>query len=223
MAGRILPSRNRTWPQKAALFGGMKQTKKYFWFGISAVPEYGESSPLPALFSVFLGYLPHSSQDLQSYTAILIKTQRYIYIEHLPSLKLLSENAHDLPEGAGFLSNFSLANGTYWTFAIKHTGPIHGRNFWFMSPWMNLSRNYIPCHFHISIQKQNKTFLSNAIFLTGIISTRDHFHGMFIAQVSEGFGHQNLTFQFWVQFSWRTVLFRLNSALKQSFGNIYLV
>lgn len=64
--------RNRTWPQKAALFGGIKQTKKYFWFGISVVPEYGENTPLPALFPVILRCLLHSSQDLQSYTALLI-------------------------------------------------------------------------------------------------------------------------------------------------------
>lgn len=34
--------------------------------------------------------------------------------------------------------------------------------------------------------------------LTGIISSRNHFHYVFIAQVSEDFAHQNLAFQFWI-------------------------
>lgn len=79
MAGSISPSRNRTLPQKAALFGGMKQTQICFGFAISAVPEYGESIPVPARFFVILSSLLHFSQDLVLHCFSYLKLKIHVY------------------------------------------------------------------------------------------------------------------------------------------------
>lgn len=49
------------------MFEGIKQTEKYFVFGIKKVLEYGVSVPLPALFAIIFSSLLHSRQGLQSY------------------------------------------------------------------------------------------------------------------------------------------------------------
>lgn len=104
-----------------------------------------------SLSFLVLCFIPQGSPDLNCSSDF--KPKIHIFFGHLQSLKLLSKNAHDLSEGAGFLSDLSLSYSTYWTFAVKHNGPVCSRDFLFTCPWINLSS-----HFLTYIQKQNKTF-----------------------------------------------------------------